>query len=135
MLSGWEYALAVLLRWRRRSDVRGQRRSPCGSQSTVVPTTFANSSAGYCLPRSLAAIEENVRDFLINEVFYDKALDTNALGPTDPLVGLLTALDITRLVSFCEESFGIEIPNSAILPEHFETIRSSAEPIASVASR
>lgn len=78
-----------------------------------------------------AAIEEAVRNFLINEVFYDKALDAGALGPTATLVGLLDSLGIMRVVSFCEESFGIQIPDTEILPEHFETIRAIAELIAS----
>ncbi|MGO9263897.1 MAG: acyl carrier protein [Candidatus Binataceae bacterium] len=75
-------------------------------------------------------IEEGVRNFLINEVFYDKALDANALQPTDTLVGLLDSLGIMRVVNFCEESFGIQIPDTDILPEHFETIRAIAELIA-----
>ncbi len=75
---------------------------------------------------SKVAIEEGVRNFLINEVFYDKALDTNALGPTDTLVGLLDSLGIRRVVSFCEESFGVQIPDTEILPEHFENIRAIA---------
>ncbi len=78
-----------------------------------------------------AEIEEGLRNFLINEVFYDKAFDASALGPTDTLVGLLDSLGIMRVVGFCEETFGIEIPDTEILPEHFETIRSIAELIAS----
>lgn len=68
------------------------------------------------------AIEEGVRNFLINEVFYDKAFDTSALGPGDTLVGLLDSLGIMRVVSFCEESYGVQIPDTEILPEHFENI-------------
>jgi acyl carrier protein len=73
------------------------------------------------------AIEQTVREFLINEVFYDKVFDRDALGPTDTLVGLLDSLGIMRVVNFCEETYGIQIPDTDILPEHFETIRSIAE--------
>ncbi|MGH7839963.1 MAG: acyl carrier protein [Candidatus Binataceae bacterium] len=72
------------------------------------------------------AIEESVRNFLINEVFYDKALDVNALGPADSLVGMLDSLGIMRVVSFCEETFGIQVPDTEILPEHFENISAIA---------
>jgi len=72
------------------------------------------------------AIEESVRNFLINEVFYDKALDVNALAPNDSLVGLLDSLGIMRVVSFCEETYGIQVPDTEILPEHFENISSIA---------
>jgi acyl carrier protein len=77
-----------------------------------------------------AVIEEGVRNFLINEVFYDKVFDRDALRETDTLVGLLDSLGIMRVVNFCEESYGIQIPDTEILPEHFETIRAIAELIA-----
>jgi len=77
-----------------------------------------------------AAIEEGVRNFLITEVFYDKVLDANALGTNDTLVGLLDSLGIMRVVNFCEENYGIQIPDTEILPEHFETIGAIAALIA-----
>jgi acyl carrier protein len=69
-------------------------------------------------------LETRLRDFLREEIFYDKALASNALQKDDSLVGMLSSLDITRLVGFCEESFAIEIPNTEIIPEHFESIGS-----------
>jgi acyl carrier protein len=77
-----------------------------------------------------AEIEEGVRNFLVNEVFYDKVFDRDALGPNDTLVGLLDSLGVMRVVNFCEESFGIQIPDEDILPEHFETIGAIAALIA-----
>lgn len=77
-----------------------------------------------------AEIQEGVRNFLITEVFYDKALGANALQPNDTLVGLLDSLGIMRVVNFCEETYGIQIPDTDILPEHFETISAIAELIA-----
>jgi acyl carrier protein len=75
---------------------------------------------------SKAAIEESVRNFLITEVFYDKALEVDALQPADSLVGLLDSLGIMRVVSFCEETYGIQVPDTEILPEHFENISAIA---------
>jgi acyl carrier protein len=72
------------------------------------------------------AIEEGLRNFLITEVFYDKVLDVDALAPNDSLVGMLDSLGIMRVVSFCEESFGIQVPDTEILPEHFENISAIA---------
>jgi acyl carrier protein len=72
------------------------------------------------------AIEEGLRNFLIAEVFYDKVLDVDALAPNDSLVGMLDSLGIMRVVSFCEESFGIQVPDTEILPEHFENISAIA---------
>jgi acyl carrier protein len=80
---------------------------------------------------SKAVIEEGVRNFLVNEVFYDKALDTGALGSKDSLVGLLDSLGIMRVVSFCEENYGIQVPDTEILPEHFENISAIAALIES----
>ena len=73
-----------------------------------------------------AATEATIRDFLTGEVFYDK--DLKNLGPGDSLLekGLLDSLAILKIVTFCEESFGITIPDAEVLPDHFETVRSIA---------
>lgn len=72
------------------------------------------------------ATEAAVRDFLVNEVFYDK--DLKSLGPEDSLVdrGLLDSLAILKTVTFCEETFGITIPDGDVLPDHFESVRAIA---------
>ena len=69
------------------------------------------------------AIESTIREFLTTEVFYDK--DLVGLGAEESLIerGLLDSLSILRIVTFCEESFGITIPDPEVLPDHFESIR------------
>jgi acyl carrier protein len=69
------------------------------------------------------AIERTIRDFLTTEVFYDK--DLKDLGPGDSLLdrGLLDSLSILKIVTFCEESFGITIPDAEVLPDHFDSVR------------
>jgi acyl carrier protein len=76
---------------------------------------------------ALTATEAGIRDFLVTEIFYDK--DIGDLGVTDSLIqgGLLDSLAILRIVAFCEENFGIEIPDQELLPEHFENIRAIAK--------
>lgn len=73
-----------------------------------------------------AATESTIREFLIHEVFYDK--DLSNLGPEESLLerGLLDSLSILKIVTFCEESFGIEIPDTDVLPDHFDSIRAIA---------
>jgi acyl carrier protein len=73
-----------------------------------------------------ASLESTIREFLTTEVFYDKDLRT--LGPTDSLLekGLLDSLSILKIVTYCEESFEITIPDAEVLPEHFETVRAIA---------
>ena len=70
-----------------------------------------------------AAIESTIREFLIRDVFYDK--DLTSLGPEESLLerGLLDSLSILKIVTFCEESFGITIPDTEVLPDHFDSIR------------
>ena len=76
---------------------------------------------------SLEATEAAVRDFLVNEVFYDK--DLKSLGVEDSLIerGLLDSLAILKTVTFCEENFGITIPDGDVLPDHFESVRAIAQ--------
>jgi acyl carrier protein len=75
---------------------------------------------------TLSATEAAIRTFLIEDVFYDK--DLKSLGPDDSLLekGLLDSLSILKTVTFCEEQFGIAIPDAEVLPDHFESVRAIA---------
>ena len=77
-----------------------------------------------------ASTEATIRDFLTREVFYDK--DLRDLKPDESLLerGLLDSLSILKIVTFCEESFGITIPDQEVLPEHFESVRAIATLVA-----
>jgi acyl carrier protein len=70
--------------------------------------------------------ETAVREFLVTEVFYDR--DLRNLGVDDSLVelGLLDSLSILRTVTFCEEHFGVTVPDHEVLPDHFESVRAIA---------
>jgi len=59
-------------------------------------------------------------------VFYDR--DLSRLGSDQSLLeaGLLDSLSILKIVTFCEESFGITIPDVEVLPDHFDSVRSIA---------
>ena len=76
---------------------------------------------------SLTPTEAAVRQFLVEDVFYDK--DLKDLGPDDSLLakGLLDSLAILKTVTFCEEQFGIAIPDEDVLPDHFESVRAIAK--------
>ena len=74
----------------------------------------------------MTATESAIRDFLVNEVLYDR--DLKDLKPEDPLItrGLLDSLSILKTVTFCEEHFGIKVPDQDVLPDHFESVRAIA---------
>ena len=74
----------------------------------------------------MTATETAIRDFLVNEVLYDK--DLKDLKPEDALIarGLLDSLSILKTVTFCEEHFKITIPDQDVLPDHFESVRAIA---------
>ena len=76
---------------------------------------------------NLTPTESAVRQFLIEDVFYDK--DLKDLGPDDSLLarGLLDSMSILKTVTFCEEQFGITIPDEDVLPDHFESVRAIAK--------
>ncbi len=75
---------------------------------------------------SLTATETTIRQFLVEDVFYDQ--DLNGLGVEDSLLakGLLDSLSILKTVTFVEESFGVTIPDEDVLPDHFESVRAIA---------
>ena len=76
---------------------------------------------------NLSPTEAAVRQFLIEDVFYDK--DLKNLGPDDSLLakGLLDSLSILKTVTFCEEQFAITIPDDEVLPDNFESVRAIAK--------
>lgn len=76
---------------------------------------------------SLSPTETAIRQFLVEDVFYDR--DLSGLGPEDSLLakGLLDSMAILKTVTFCEEQFGITIPDQEVLPDHFETVRAIAK--------
>jgi acyl carrier protein len=76
---------------------------------------------------SLSPTETAIRQFLVEDVFYDR--DLSSLGPDDSLLakGLLDSMAILKTVTFCEEQFGITIPDQEVLPDHFESVRSIAK--------
>lgn len=71
-------------------------------------------------------LEATIRDYLTREVFYDRELKD--LKTTDSLLekGLVDSLAILKIVTFCEETFGISIPDADVLPDAFESVRSIA---------
>ena len=75
----------------------------------------------------MTATETAIREFLTTEVFYDK--DLADLKADDSLLerGLLDSLAILKTVTFCEEQFGITIPDTEVLPDHFESVRAIAK--------
>jgi acyl carrier protein len=70
--------------------------------------------------------EAAVRQFLLSDVLYDRSL--NDLAVDEPLLerGFLDSLGILRTVTFCEEHFGVTIPDEEVLPENFENVRAIA---------
>jgi acyl carrier protein len=79
--------------------------------------------------------EEKVRLFLVENVFHDR--DVQSLKPEDSLIekGLLDSLSILKTVTFCEEEFGVVIPDEDVLPDHFESVRAIARLVEKVRAR
>jgi len=79
------------------------------------------------MPIKLTSTEKMIRDFLLEEILYDKQLAD--LGAEDKLLtdSLLDSIGILQTVTFCEQSFDISIPEEELLPDHFETLRAIAQ--------
>jgi acyl carrier protein len=70
--------------------------------------------------------EAAIHEFLITDLLYDR--DLAGLQPEDDLIerGLLDSLGILKVVTFCEERFGITIPDAEVLPDHMASVRAIA---------
>ena len=72
------------------------------------------------------ATEIRIRDFLIEDVLYDRELRELSVEENLLEGGLLDSLAILKVVTFCEEEFGVTIPDQDVLPDHMESVRSIA---------
>lgn len=70
--------------------------------------------------------ERSIVEFLLQ---LPTARGIHALAPDDPLLNrrLLDSLGVVKTLVFCEEKFGIEIPDEEVIPENFESVRALAQ--------
>jgi acyl carrier protein len=79
------------------------------------------------MAKELTPTEKIIRDFLLEEILYDKQLAD--LGPQDLLLenDLMDSISIMQTVAFCEQIFEITIPEEELLPDHFENLRAISQ--------
>lgn len=84
---------------------------------------------------NLTPTESAIRQFLVEDVFYDQ--DLKDLGPEDSLLarGLLDSMSILKTMTFCEDHFGVTIPDEDMLPDHFESVRAIAKLVERVRAK
>lgn len=83
----------------------------------------------------MTATESSIRTFLIEDVLYDRDLKELAVDEKLLEKGLLDSLSILKTVTFCEEQFGITIPDEDVLPDHFESVKTIAALVDRVRSK
>src|SRR5262249_44999306 len=74
----------------------------------------------------LTATEARIRDFLLEDVLYDRQMRELAVDENLLEKGLLDSLAIFKVVTFCEEQFGVTIPDQDVLPDNMESVRAIA---------
>jgi len=70
--------------------------------------------------------ESRIRDFLIQDVLYDRELRELSLDENLIEKGLLDSLSILKVVTFCEETFEVKIPDQEVVPDNLESVRAMA---------
>jgi acyl carrier protein len=83
----------------------------------------------------IASIERELRTFIVTAI--PAAARLTALGVDDRLfeLSLFDSAAILETITFCEERFGIELPEDDLIPENFETIRHIARMIDRMVNR
>ncbi len=73
------------------------------------------------------SLERRLREYLTQELLYDRDLAT--LGDDDLLLGpgLLDSVAVLRLVAWIEEEFGVPVLSDEVVPENLETVRRLAD--------
>ncbi|HVN64144.1 MAG TPA: phosphopantetheine-binding protein [Candidatus Binataceae bacterium] len=74
----------------------------------------------------VSSLEREIRDFLLEEALAPRNIRT--LEPDESLfkTGAIDSMVVMKAVAFCEENFGIEIPDEEIIPENFTSVRALA---------
>jgi acyl carrier protein len=76
---------------------------------------------------TLTPTEKTIRDFLLEEILYDKQLAD--LGSRDLLLkdSLLDSIGVLQTVTFCEHTFDVSIPETELIPDNFQNLRAIAQ--------
>jgi acyl carrier protein len=72
---------------------------------------------------AIADIEEQVRDFLINNFIFDQAVQ---LGPDESLMenSIVDSTGVLELIMWLETNFDITVEDGEVLPENLDSVRS-----------
>lgn len=75
----------------------------------------------------MADYTDTIRAFIENEMAGPTA--KTSLSPSDSLIekGIVDSLGVQRLIGYLEKEFGLQIADTEIVPENFETITSVVE--------
>jgi acyl carrier protein len=68
------------------------------------------------------SIETLIRDYILENFLYTD--DENKLGNDDSFLenGIVDSTGVVELVMFVEETFGFEVADEDIVPEHFDSV-------------
>jgi len=73
------------------------------------------------------SITAELEKFLLTEIAAD--LDKKALDPAEDLIEqrIIDSLGILKLVSFLEKNYGIQVDDTDVVPENFQSLKSIVE--------
>ena len=68
------------------------------------------------------ALDQQIRQFIIDNFLFGEA--SNGLKATDSFLenGIIDSTGVLELVSFLEETFGIEVADEELIPENLDSI-------------
>jgi len=76
--------------------------------------------------------ETAIRDFLVSELLYDRSLPDLPVEQNLIENGLIDSLALLRVVAFCEERFGVVIPDTEVVPDNMESVAAIARLVEKV---
>jgi acyl carrier protein len=76
--------------------------------------------------------ENAIRDFLLSELHYDRSLPDLPVDQNLIENGLIDSLALLRVVAFCEERFGVVIPDAEVVPDNMESVAAIARLVEKV---
>jgi acyl carrier protein len=68
------------------------------------------------------SVIEAIREFVVCNFLFDESIDVLPDDASLLKLGIIDSTGVLSLLLFTEEQFGIEVPDTDVTPEHFDSV-------------
>ena len=79
------------------------------------------------MTENMTDVVERIETFIEKELAFERATQLHDREQNLLAMGLVDSLGVVKLMAFIKDTFGINVTDADVVPEHFQTINSIAE--------